>query len=328
MNAATTLAARVDQYLAERRRLGFELWTMGYALHSLVEHVRRCQHHGPLTLELMAQWAPQAKQGPGDRATWARRLELLRPFTRWLRQFEPDTEVPEEPIFGRVPGRVAPHIYNDGEITALLDAAGRIGPPSSPRGAVVQTALALMTCTGMRVSEALALTDADVDWKAGVLTVRDSKCHHSRLVPLHPSTVSALRHYRAERDRHVASTPDTPLFIACRGRRLGQPFCGRQLKRIFDQLRRQLGWTCRGGRDVPRLHDLRHTFAVRRLLQWHEQGVDMHQRMLALSTYFGHVKVSDTYWYLSAVPELMECIGARFEKYVDAGQGAWEDGDA
>lgn len=197
MNDATTLAARVDQYLAERRRLGFELWTMGYALHSLVEHVRRCGHSGPLTLELMAQWAPQAKQGPGDRTTWARRLELLRPFTRWLRQFEPDTEVPEEPIFGRVPGRVAPHIYNDDEIAALLDAAGRIGPLSSPRGAVVQTVFALMACTGLRVSEALALTDADVDWKAGVLTVRDSKCGRSRLVPLHPSAVVALRRYRA-----------------------------------------------------------------------------------------------------------------------------------
>jgi integrase len=328
MSAATTLAARVDQYLAERRRLGFGLWTMSYALHSLVEHVRCCQHHGPLTLELMAQWAPQAKQGPGDRSTWARRLELLRPFTRWLRQFEPDTEVPEEPIFGRVPGRVAPHIYNDDEIAALLDTAGRIGPPSSPRGAVVRTVFALMACTGMRVSEALALTDVDVDWKQGVLTVRNSKCRHSRLVPLHPSAVSALRHYRAERDRYVTSTPDTPLFIACRGRRLGQPFCGRQLKRIFDELRRRLGWTSRGGRDMPRLHDLRHTFAVRRLLQWHEQGVDMHQRMLALSTYFGHVKVSDTYWYLSAVPELMACIGTRFERYVDAGQGRWESDDA
>lgn len=327
MSAAITLAARVDQYLAERRRLGFQLGTMGYALRSLVEHVRRCGHQGPLTLELMAQWAPQAKQGPGDRATWARRLELLRPFTRWLRQFEPATEVPQEPIFGRMPGRVAPHIYNDGEIAALLDAAGRLGPPSSPRGAVLRTLFALMACTGIRVSEALALTDADVDCKAGVLTIRDSKCHHSRLVPLHPSTVLALQHYRTERDRHITSTPDTPLFIACRGRRRGQPFCSRHLKRIFDQLRRQLGWTCRGGREMPRLHDLRHTFAVKRLLQWHEQGVDMHQRMLALSTYFGHVKVSDTYWYLSAVPELMGSIGARFEQYADAGQGTRERDD-
>lgn len=328
MSAPTTLAVRVDQYLAERRRLGFRLCTMGYALHSLVEHARRCGHVGPLTLELMAQWALQAKQGPRDRATWARRLGLLRPFTRWLRQFEPDTEVPEEPVFGRAPGRVAPHIYNDAEIAALLNAAGRIGPPSSPRGAVVQTVFALMACTGLRVSEALALTDADVDWEAGVLTVRNSKYRHSRLVPLHPSAVAALQRYCTERDRYVTSAADMPLFIACRGRRRGQPFCGRQLKRIFDELRRRLGWTCRGGRELPRLHDLRHTFAVRRLLQWHEQGVDMHQRMLALSTYFGHVKVSDTYWYLSAVPELMESIGAHFEQYADAGQQAREADNA
>jgi integrase len=315
MNAAA-LAARVEQYLAERRRLGFEIQTMGHALHSLVEHVRRSRHRGPLTLDLMAHWARLAKQGPGDHGTWARRLCLLKPFMRWLRQFEPATPVPEEPIFGRIPGRVAPHIYNDDEIAALLRAAGRLGPPCSLRGAVVRTVFALMACTGMRPSEALALTDADVSWKARVLTVRDSKYGRSRLVPLHPSAVASLQRYRAERDRFVTSTPDTPLFIACRGRLLGQPFGGRHLKRIFDQLRRELGWVCRGGRELPRLYDLRHTFAVRRLLHWHEQGVDMHQRMLALSTYLGHIKVSDTYWYLSAVPELMQCVGTRFEQFV------------
>ena len=315
MNAAR-LAAHVEQYLAERRRLGFDLETMGYALRSLVEHVRRLRHRGPLTLDVMAQWARLAKQGPGDRSTWARRLRLLRPFMRWLRQFDPATPVPEEPVFGRVPGRVAPHIYSAEEINALLEAAGRIGPAGSPRSVVVRTMFGLMACTGMRSSEVLGLTDADVDWKAGMLTVRSSKFGRTRLVPLHHSAMAALRHYRAQRDRFVTSAPDAPLFIGCRGRLLGKPFGGRNLERIFDQLRQELNWVCRGGRAQPRLHDLRHTFAVRRLQRWHEDGADMHQRMLALSTYLGHVKVSDTYWYLSAVPELMQSVGTRFEHFV------------
>lgn len=328
MSATVTLAARVEQYLAERRRLGFHLQTMGYALHSLVEHVSKTRHRGALTIEVMAAWARRAQQGAGTHVTWARRLRRLRPFTRWLQQFEPATEVPDEPIFGPIPGRLAPHIYRDEELIALLEAAGRVGPRSSPRGAVMQTLFGLLACTGMRISEALALTDADVDLKTGVLTIRQSKFDKSRLVPLHLSAVAALQRYRRERDRYARSSPETPLFIASRGQLLGQPLGDHQVHRIFDQLRRQLGWTGRGAHGAPRIHDLRHSFAVRRLLLWHQQGVDLDQRMLALSTYLGHVKVSSTYWYFTAVPELMAIVGQRFEHFVDPWQDLGEDGDA
>jgi integrase len=328
MSAAVTLAARVEQYLAERRRLGFYLNKMRYGLDGLVEHVRKTRHRGALTVEMMSAWARQARQGDGTPATWARRLRLLRPFTRWLQQFEPATEVPDESIFGPLPGRLAPHIYHDEELIALLEAAGRLGPRSSPRGAVMQTLFGLLACTGMRISEALALTDADVDLKAGVLTIRQSKFGKSRLVPLHLTAVAALQRYRRERDRYVRTTPQTPLFIATRGQLLGQPLSDRQAHRIFDQLRRQLGWTGRGAHGAPRIHDLRHSFAVRRLMLWHQQGVDLDQRMLALSTYLGHVKVSSTYWYFTAVPELMAIVGQRFEHFVDPWQDLGEDGDA
>jgi integrase len=328
MRAKATLAARVEQYLAERRRLGFRLRTMSYSLHSLVEHVRRTRHRGALTIEVMAAWARQARQGPGTHVTWARRLRRLRPFTRWLQQFEPATEVPDESIFGPIPGRLAPHIYLDEELIALLEAAGRLGPRSSPRAAVMRTLFGLLACTGMRISEALALTDADVDPRAGVLTIRHGKFGKSRLVPLHPSALAALQRYRRERDRYVRSTPDTPLFIGSRGRLLGQSLGEHQVQRIFDQLRRQLGWTGRGAHGAPRIHDLRHSFAVRRLLSWHQQGVDLDQRMLALSTYLGHVKVSSTYWYFTAVPQLMAIVGRRFERFADPWQDLGEDGDA
>jgi integrase len=327
MSRVVTLAARVEQYLAERRRLGFDLRTMRYGLQSLVEHVRRTRHRGALTIELMAAWARQARQGAGTNATWARKLRLLRPFTRWLQQFEPATEVPDESIFGPIPGRVAPHIYRDEELVALLEAAGRIGPPSSPRGTVMPTLFGLLACTGMRISEALALVDADVDLKAGVLTIRQSKFGKSRLVPLHLTATAALQRYRRVRDRHVRSTPETPLFIGSRGQRLGQPLGDHQVHLIFDQLRRQLGWVGRGAHGMPRIHDLRHSFAVRRLLLWHQQGVDLDHRMLALSTYLGHAKVSNTYWYVTAVPELMAIVGRRFEQFADPWECIGEAGD-
>jgi integrase len=243
---------------------------------------------------------------------------------RWLQQFEPATEVPDEAIFGSVPGRQTPHIFRDEEIGALLEAAGRVGPPL--RSAVMQTLFGLIACTGLRISEALALVDADVDLNVGMLTVRCSKFGKSRLVPLHPSAVAALCAYRRERTKYVPADPEGPFFIVTRGRRLGQALSDRQAHRIFDQLRWQLGWVSRGGHGPARIHDLRHSFAVRCLLRWHEQGENVHQHMLALSTYMGHAKVSNTYWYLTGVPELLQVVGRRFENFVDLGE-AEEDCD-
>jgi integrase len=323
MSARTTLQARVEQYLAERRRLGFELRSMGHGLARFARYVAKVGHQGPLTVDLMAAWARQAESGHGDRATSARRLQMLRPFTGWLRQFEPATQVPDEAVFGRVPGRMAPHVYREQEIVELLAAARQLGPPDGLRAAVMETLFGLLACTGLRIGEALGLQEADVDLKAGVLTVRQSKFGKSRMVPLHPSAVEALARYRTQRIRHVRTTPETPFFVATRGRLLGQPVGDHQARRIFDQLRKQLGWVDRGSHGAPRVHDLRHAFAVRRLVLWHEQGMDINQRMLALSTYLGHAKVSNTYWYLTGVPELMGLVGQRFERFASP----WEDGD-
>ena len=323
MSARVSLQARVEQYLAERRKLGFALRSMGHGLPSFARYVAETAHHGPLTVDLMAAWARQAKAGRGDLATLARRLKMLRPFTRWLRQFDPATEVPDEAVFGQVPGRMTPHVYRELEIVELLAAARKLGPDGGLRPAVMETLFGLIACTGLRISEALGLLDADVDLQAGVLTIRQSKFGKSRLVPLHPSAIEALARYRTLRSRHVRSTPELPFFVASRGRLLGQPVGDHQVRRIFDELRRQLGWVDRGSHGTPRIHDLRHSFAVRRLVLWHEQGVDVSQRMLALSTYLGHVKVSSTYWYLTGVPELMGLLGQRFERFANP----WEDGD-
>ena len=258
MSARVTLQARVEQYLCERRLLGFKLRSMGHGLPSFARYVADVGHHGPLTVELMADWARQAKAGRGDRATLARRLKMLRPFMAWLRQFDTATEVPDEAVFGRVPGRMTPHVYREPEIVELLAAARQLGPEGGLRPAVIETLFGLVACTGLRISEALGLLDADVDLRAGVLTIRQTKFGKTRLVPLHPSALQALERYRTHRARYVRTTPELPFFVASRGQLLGQPVGDRQIHRIFDELRRQLGWVDRGSHGTPRIHSLRH----------------------------------------------------------------------
>lgn len=163
-------------------------------------------------------------------------------------------------------------------------------------------------------SEALRLTRADVDLAAGLLTIAETKFHKSRLVPLHPSVTAALTRYAAHRDRpHPSSTVDS-FFLTEKGTRLKYW----RAMMAFTTLRRQVRWS---GHRLPRIHDLRHTFAVRRLLQWYEEGCDVDREIVALSTYLGHVKVTDTYWYLSAVPELLAAPAARFERFAHASPG-------
>jgi integrase len=164
----------------------------------------------------------------------------------------------------------------------------------------------------MRLCEAVALHDEDIDLKAGLLTIRHTKFAKSRQVPLHASAIEALRRYWQMRD--LAGTrqdAQAPFFITTRGQRHGMPLGKRQADRVFRRLCNELGWMNRGTHHAPRVHDLRHSFVVRRILLWQQQGVDIDQAMLSLSTYVGHVKVANTYWYLSAVPELM-AVSARF----------------
>jgi integrase len=313
MSARISLQTRVDDYLAERRRLGYQLHSQDTLLASFARYVASRHHRGPLTVELMADWARQDKWNRGTPGTWAVRLALLRRFARYLKQFEPDTEVPDELIFGGKPGRVAPHIYREDEIVELLAAARTIGPRGSVRPATFETLFGLMASTGLRVSEAIHLRDADVDLKQNLLIVQQTKFAKSRQLPLHASIATALASYRRQRARHVATTVDTPFFISSRGRRLGQPLGERQAHRVFAALRDSLGWINRGAHDAPRLHDMRHTFAVRRVMLWHAEGTDVDQMMLALSTYMGHAEIKHTYWYLTGVPELMALAGGKFE---------------
>ncbi|MFM0557094.1 tyrosine-type recombinase/integrase [Paraburkholderia sediminicola] len=322
MSARISLQQRIDDYLAERRSLGFELRSRDTLLASFARYVADRHHRGPLTADLMTDWARQDKWHRDTPATWAARLAIVRHFARYLKQFEPDIETPEEPVFGPERGRVAPHIFHEDEIVALLAAACRLDPKGSLRPVTYETLFGLMASTGLRVSEAIHLLDADVDLKHGMLTIRQTKFAKSRQLPIHPGTVAALKRYRRQRMQQVATSPDMSFLISSRGRRLGQPLGERQAHRVFNSLRDSLGWVNRGAHTAPRLHDLRHTFAVRRMMLWHAEGTDIDQMMLALSTYMGHAEIFYTYWYLTAVPELMALAGGKFERFANlAGDG-------
>ena len=317
MSRRQSLQARVDDYLAERRRQGFHLRSRDAFLSGFARFVEAKCHRGPLTAELMVEWVRAGKSGNGDAGTWARSWGRLRHFICYLQQFEPDTEIPEASLFGPEPGRVAPHIYRDDEIDDLLAAARRLGPAGSLRPFTYETLFGLMASTGLRVSEAIHLRDADVDLKCGMLTIRQTKFAKSRQLPIHPSIVTALARYRKRRERHLPTAAGMPFLIGSRGRRLGLALGERQAHRVFTSLRDGLGWINRGGHEAPRLHDLRHTFAVRRLVRWYADGTDVDQKMLALSTYMGHAEIFYTYWYLTAVPELMAIAAGRFEQFAN-----------
>jgi integrase len=210
---------------------------------------------------------------------------------------------------------IAAHIYSEQEIIDLLAAARRLGPAPGLRGITYETLFGLIASTGLRVSEAVHLLDADVDLKAGMLTVRLTKFAKSRHVPMHPSTVEMMKQYRSLRNLHIEIADGMPFFVGTRGRLRGHSLGLHQVRKVFIGLRDQLGWINRGAHDGPRIHDLRHAFVVRRVMLWHVQGVDVDQQMLALSTYVGHAMVTNTYWYLTGVPQLMAVAADKFETF-------------
>lgn len=306
----------VQEYLDERRSLGFVLDRSGSMLLGFGRFADASNHRGPLTRQLVTRWA-RDQASRATPFTWTDRIKVIRPFAKHQARIKPGTYVPEADLFGPRRHRLAPHVFTDREIVDLLSAARRLPPKGTLRPAAYHILFGLLAATGLRLSEALRLRSADVDLNAGILTLRQTKSSKSRVVPLHSTTTRALSKYRALRQRHFPTVSDRPFLVSAQGTAL----CARSVETIFAKLRDQLGWNPRGGHAAPRIHDLRHTFICRRVALWHEHGADIDNAMVALSNYVGHVNVSDTYWYLTGVPELMMIAGRRFEQFVVGGDG-------
>ncbi|QFZ81886.1 tyrosine-type recombinase/integrase [Variovorax sp. NFACC27] len=316
MKAETTLQATVQRYLKERRQLGFALKAPATELMRFARFADARGHKGPLTRELQVEWARQHVHRT-DTVTAARRIEILRPFAAYYRQFEVDTEVLPTNALGRGHRRLTPHIYTNEEILQLLRYADGLAPLGGLRPLMYRTLFGLLAAVGLRISEALKLRVGDIDLDVATITVRETKFHKSRCLPIHASVVQALMEYRHMRDRHADSDADAPFFVS----RIGGFLPASTAEHVFKRLRPRLGWCTRGDHTNPRLHDLRHTMAVRRVQLWHETGVSIDQAMFWLCTYLGHAKITDTYWYLTGVPELMDIVGAKFERFSLAGDG-------
>lgn len=237
---------------------------------------------------------------------------MVRGFLRHLCALDGATEVPAPHSLGPTGHRRPPHMYSDDEIGDLLAAAAGLAPAGGLRPCCYATLFGLLACTGLRISEALALTCGDVDLAEGMLTVRAGKRGRTRLVPLHPSAVPPLRDYTAARGRRYGPPGmDEAFFRTDRSDRVSY----NAANSTFIVLRRRLGWTAAGRTRTPRVHDLRHRMVVRRIQVWHAQGVNVDAKIAVLATYLGHAEVREVYWYLSAVPELMSIIGDRFEAF-------------
>lgn len=223
----------------------------------------------------------------------------------------PETEIPPEGILGPSYRRTTPYIYSEKEIVALMRAARNLTPVNGLRPYTYVTLFGLLASTGMRISEALGLSQEDLNLNSGTITVVETKYHKGRIIPLHPTTLEALKFYIAKQGKRYHIPKTKAFFLSERGTSLRY----QSVLLTFRQIVFSLGWCKKTGDRGPRIHDLRHTFATRRLLDWYRNGDDVHQKVSRLSTYLGHIRVTNTYWYLTAIPELMAIAASRFERF-------------
>jgi integrase/recombinase XerD len=303
------LHAELDCYVAIRRALGFKLARAELLLADFVGYLDAIGTD-TVTTENALAWATLPPNGGSS--WWGQRLSVVRAFARHLHAIDPAHEVPPAGLLPARTHRATPYLYSDADIAALMAAARQFRSPL--RAATIETLVGLLTVTGLRIGEALRLDRDDVDLAEGVLRVRDTKFNKSREVPLHTSTVDALVAYARLRDQHCPRPVDPSFFVSTTGTRL--LYCNAHL--AWLELVRRAGLQSRSAKCRPRPHDVRHSFAVRTLLGWYRDGADVAASMPLLSTYLGHIHPANTYWYLSAAPELLTLVAAR----LDAASGA------
>jgi len=300
------LEERLGEYLALRRALGYRLLRTEKLLCQFLDYLE-ANGVEAITVEHALCWA-RLPEG-ADPSWWSQRLSVVRGFARYLAAEDPAVEVPPAGLLPDRSHRAHPYLYSDAEITALLDATGVLR--GELRRATYRTLVGLLASTGMRVGEAIALDRADFDAAEGVVLVRLAKGSKTRELPLHRSTTDALLAYRTLRKAHPKAELSEAFFITPAGTRL--LYCG--VHWTFKRLVAEAKITPRSTACRPRIHDLRHGFAVGALLDAYREGLDASRRLSLLSTYLGHVDPAGTYWYLSAAPELLGLAAGRLEEH-------------
>lgn len=296
------LEERIGEYLRLRRALGFKLERHEQLLIQFASYLAETSA-GAITVEAALAWAVLPGGAPGYHGA---RLAAVRTFLRWLKVFEPTIEVPPAELLAARCQRAVPFHYTDAQVRELMGQAGLLRSPLL--AATYQTLIGLLAATGLRVGEAIRANASDLT--DGVLTIADTKFGKTRLVPLHPSTGDALASYRQVLDRELAHTLSTPaLLVSTAGTRL----LYKNVHYVFHRLVEQAGITAHSSRCRPRIHDLRHRFAVDTMTDAYRYGANPAQVLPVLATYLGHANPSSTYWYLEATPQLLAQAAARLE---------------
>jgi integrase len=308
-----TMVERAREYLTYRRSLGFKLESAECVLLDFAVFADTVQPGQCLTRDVVLRWATRDQRHSSKYRV--ARLSIVRGFARFLVALEGVGEVPDMRVLPGGFRRRQPHIYTDRQLCELVDAATRLHPTYPLRPHVYKTLFGLLASTGLRISEALALRRGDVNLEQGVLRIRETKFRKSRLVPIDGTVARELRRFADCRDQE----PDcsvSDMFLV--GRR-GQPLPYSTVRTAFRRLATKLGWKSNGTLPLPRIHDLRHSFACRRILLWYREGIDIDRALASLSTYMGHGKLTDTYWYLTSSGAVFDIARDRFERFASRG---------
>jgi integrase len=300
----STLRELLQDYLATRRALGFKLRTDGTGLLSFVAFMEQARADS-ITTDLALAWAKQPTSV--QPARWAQRLSYVRGFARYCRAIDPRTEIPPSGLLPFPHRRPSPYFFTDDDIERLVQSALQWPAQDGLANHTLFCLFGLLSVSGLRICEALGLTLDDVDLDEGILTISSTKFGKSRLVPLHATTVEVMTDYRGRREQFLTGRQVPHWFVNSRGGPLGYD----TVRRAFHRL--TAGLPSQPGRTRPRVHDLRHRFALVTVVHWYHDGEDVQRRLPVLSAFLGHVQVSDTYWYLSACPELLDAAKERLE---------------
>lgn len=304
----TPLQKSLTDYLALRRSLGFKLAREGMWLPTFVRAIEQSGAHH-ITTEVALSWARGPKNPPPP--SWPNRLTMARKFAQYLHARDPRHEVPLHDLSSPARRkRLEPYIYREQDVLALMGAAKKVCP--SFRGETYSTLIGLLAATGMRVGEAIALDRSDFDPRQGLLTIRSTKFGKTRQIPLHPSSIQTLCEYAKKRDRMILRPASPAFFPSSTGTRL----IHFNFHLVFLRMLRLIGLD-RAKPQRPRIHDFRHSFAVKTLTSWYRDGLDTGPRLPALSTYLGHVCPSSTYHYLHATPELLQHARRKLEAFAE-----------
>jgi integrase len=299
------ITRQIEEYITYKHSLGYVIKTESQELRRFAKYSREIRYDGSITSDLAVQWA--SLDINFTRKYMARRLETLHTFAVYISAFDTEAQIPQNGIFGKAHFRTNPYIYTDDEVLSLMGRAGALYSPDGIRASTVSSAIGLMYATGIRVSELTSLKIADVRLKEGYIFINSSKFKKDRIVPLHPTVIVKLSEYWSLIESKIGARNDNEYFYV---NSYGHWFNSRAFENAFKLIRPLVfGETSKR----PRLYDLRHTFACNTIKRWHETGENVNQKLYLLSTYMGHVKPEDTYWYLSATPELLGIAARKFE---------------